>query len=129
MASGWELSEKAKADLKRGIAEANARIAERERAEAERQRGIARRHAEHLEELKAKREADRQRSELKLDEDMADERARIERQWLADHPDKKPADFKKLAWPHLRENLKEEIRKRDLEATIAAGRRNPDYWF
>ena len=79
--------------------------------------------------LAAQRAADEAANSARLEEALAPERDRLQRQWLADHPDHTPEDFRRRAWPRLRENLGDERAAQHLEAEKAALRRTGKYGF
>jgi hypothetical protein len=43
-----------------------------------------------------------------IDQALEAKKQQLMRQWLVDHPDKNAADFDKLAWTYLRQNLVEQ---------------------
>ncbi len=43
-----------------------------------------------------------------IDQSLEAKKQQLMRQWLVDHPDKTAADFDKLAWTYLRQNLIEQ---------------------
>lgn len=67
--------------------------------------------------LEAKREAERQDREARIDAELEPEKQRLQRQWLADHPDKTARDFNTHAWPLLRANILEQHKAATFEAT------------
>jgi hypothetical protein len=52
-----------------------------------------------------------------LDAELAPERTRLQREWLANNPGKGQQDFLRHAWPHLRANLVEQ-REHDHEQEL-----------
>lgn len=54
---------------------------------------------------------------------MRPAKERMQRSWLADHPDRTAADFERHAWPHLRVNLLEDNERQALEDAKDAQRR------
>jgi len=100
-----------------------ARQAEADAAENERLRD------RYLAGLAAQRAADEAANNDRLEAALTPERIRLERQWLADHPDLTPEDFRRRAWPRLRENLGDERAAQHLEAEKAALRRTGMYGF
>jgi len=56
---------------------------------------------------------------------LSSERTRLQRQWLAAHPDKTESDFLNRAWPQLRRNLledaKESLKTAEIERMKARG--------
>ena len=79
--------------------------------------------------LAAKRAADAAENDARLEAALAPERTRLERQWLADHPGHSAEDFRRRAWPQLRQNLGDERAAQHLEAEKAALRRTGMYGF
>jgi hypothetical protein len=51
-----------------------------------------------------------------IDQSLEAKKQQLMRQWLADHPDKNEADFNKLAWTYLRQNLIEQSEQDNREA-------------
>ncbi len=51
-----------------------------------------------------------------IDQSLEAKKQQLMRQWLADHPDKNAADFDKLAWTYLRQNLVEQSEQDNREA-------------
>jgi hypothetical protein len=94
------------------------REAEQAAAERQRQADAAENQAArdaYLGRVAAERETQRAAAEALVDADLAAERTRLERQWLADHPDRTAADFRTHAWPQLRANLVEQRAAETLE--------------
>ena len=95
--------------MNRGYSEGRLRQ-EQERRDAatagqqERARENARLRDEYRRELESQRAQERAAA-APLDEELAPERARLEREWTAAHPKRSAADFMRHAWPHLRPNL------------------------
>lgn len=58
-----------------------------------------------LEAAKAEKQAEHGRE---IDQSLEAKKQRLMRQWMADNPDKTAADFDKLAWTYLRQNLVEQ---------------------
>ncbi len=58
-----------------------------------------------LEAAKAEKQAER---DAEIDQSLEAKKQQLMRQWLVDHPDKTAADFDKLAWTYLRQNLVEQ---------------------
>lgn len=73
----------------------------------------------------AEEEARRKAAEEQLELELQPEKARIRRQWLADHPGKTPAEFDRFAWPNLRQNViearEERLRREQREKLAASG--------
>ena len=108
------------------------READEAAAEAQRQADAA--ENEHLRNnylagLAAKQAAAQAEQAARLEAALAPERDRLQRQWLADHPDLTPEDFRRRAWPQLRQNLGDERAGEHLEAEKAALRRTGMYGF
>ena len=61
--------------------------------------------ARRLAALAAKRAADEAANDARLEASLEPERTKLQRQWLADHPDHSAEDFRSKAWPRLRANL------------------------
>jgi len=76
-----------------------ARQAEADAAENERLRD------RYLAGLAAQRAADEAANDARLEASLEPERTKLQRQWLADHPDHSAEDFRSKAWPRLRANL------------------------
>ena len=100
-----------------------ARQAEADAAENQRLRD------RYLAELAASRAAAQAEQDSRLEAALAPERARLERQWLADHPDLTPEDFRRRAWPQLRQNLGDQRAGEHFEAQKAALRKSGAYDF
>ncbi len=98
-----------------------ARQAEADIAENERLRD------RYLAGLAAKRAADTAENEARLELALEPERLRLQREWLAAHPDHSAEDFRSKAWPRLRENLGDERAKSHLEAEKRALARSGAY--
>jgi len=99
-------------------------------AEAQRQEDIAeneRLGARRLAALAAKRAADEAANDARLEAALEPERARLERLWLSEHPDRTPGDFARRAWPLLRLNLADERASEHLEAQKRALARSGAY--
>ena len=106
------------------------READEAAAEAQRQEDIAeneRLGARRLAALAAERAAAEAEQDDRLESALAPERDRLQRQWLADHPDLTPEDFRRRAWPRLRENLGDERAVEHLEAQKRALARSGAY--
>ena len=106
------------------------READEAAAEAQRQADAAenqRLRNNYLAGLAAKRAADTAENEARLEAALAPERIRLERQWLADHPDRTRADFLARAWPQLRQNLGDERAAEHFEEQKAALRKSGAY--
>lgn len=75
--------------------------------------------------LEAEQKAKREAFEDEIDERLAEDKTRLRREWLAEHPDQTSQDFERKGWRHLRENLKAELKVADQTAThaqlVAAG--------
>ena len=85
--------------------------------------------ARRLAALAAKRAADEAANDARLEASLEPERTKLQRQWLADHPDLTPEDSRRRAWPQLRQNLGDERAAQHLEAEKAALRRTGMYGF
>ena len=76
-----------------------------------------------LEAAKAEKQAEHGRE---IDQSLEAKKQQLMRQWLADNPDKNEADFNKLAWTYLRQNLVEQGETDNREAMrkslLASGR-------
>jgi len=83
--------------------------------------------ARRLADLAAKRAADEAANDARLEAALAPERIHLERQWLADHPDLTPEDFRRRAWPQLRMNAADQRAAEHLEQEKAALRRTGMY--
>ncbi len=101
-------------------------IAEREAEEAtqlERQaRANAEARARYLAKLDAEKAERHAANEAKLEAEIAPERGRAMREWLANHAGKTERDFMAQAWPHLRLNVIAE-RERQQGERVKAGLR------
>ena len=58
-----------------------------------------------LEAAKAEKQAER---DAEIDRELQPKKQRLMRDWLANNPDKNEADFNKIAWTYLRQNLIEQ---------------------
>lgn len=96
--------------------EREAREAEQERERAENKRLNDAARDEYRAGLAAQREAKARAYEAQVDAELTPERARLERQWRADHPDQDARDFSRKAWPALRQNLLEACDQAQMEA-------------
>ena len=106
------------------------READEAAAEAQRQADAAeneRLRNNYLAGLAAKRAADAAENEARLEAALAPQRDRLEREWLANHPDHSPEDFRRRAWPQLRQNLGDERAAEHFEEQKAALRRSGAY--
>lgn len=94
--------------------------------QAERDRENARVRAAYRAGLEAKKAAKQAERDAELEAELTPERARLERQWRADHPDQDGRDFQRKAWPALRANLIEARETAQREALrrelLASGR-------
>jgi hypothetical protein len=79
-----------------------------------------------LEEARASKRAE---WEAQVEEEIAPERERLQRAWLAAHPGKSEADFFTHSWPHLRQNVIAERERQQIEATEARMRASGQYSF
>lgn len=77
--------------------------------------------------LEAERKAKLDEAEAAFDAEIAPEKLRLRRQWLADHPGRSERDFDKEAWPHLRENLKDQAQAEAREAMRQSLLRSGNY--
>lgn len=93
--------------IERGRILTAAQAAREAREQAQRDEENERARAVYLADLAARETEKVAAADAQLDAVLAPERARIERAWLADHPEATPADFAARAWPHLRRNLVE----------------------
>jgi len=101
-------------------------------AEAQRQADAAeneRLRNNYLAGLAAKQAAAQAEQDARLEAALAPERDRLEREWLANHPDHSPEDFRRRAWPQLRQNLGDERAAQHLEAQKEALRATGKYGF
>jgi hypothetical protein len=103
------------------------RIAAREQAERDRSNAEVRR--QYLAGLDAKRAEEHARAESAVEEQIAPERARAMREWLANNAGKTERDFMIFAWPHLRLNVIAERQRADAEALKAKLRASGRYQF
>ena len=87
-------TEKREAEQADAARQAEADAAENERLGARRLAALA-----------AKRAADEAANDARLEASLEPERTKLQRQWLADHPDHSAEDFRSKAWPRLRANL------------------------
>ena len=94
-------------ELQEQIARQEREAQEHERAKEESRRRWALK-------LETDREEQQRASEARLEEELAPDKARIQREWLANHPGKTPAEFDRFAWPQIRLNLVED-RRRELD--------------
>ena len=82
--------------------------------------------AKYLAGLEAAKTAKQAESDAAIDQSLMPKKQQLMRQWLADHPDKNAADFDKLAWTYLRQNLVEQGEMDNQEAMrkslLATGR-------
>ena len=90
---------------------------ERDRVLSRQQSDNAEARQRHLNSLETARAAKLREYDAAIDAELAPERARLERAWLADHPNDTPADFEKKAWHHLKANLIEQRSAEAMEAT------------
>ncbi len=106
------------------------READEAAAEAQRQADTAeneRLRDRYLAGLAAQRAADEAANNARLEAALAPERDRLERQWVADHPGHSAEDFRRHAWPQLRQNLGDQRAGEHLEAEKAALARSGRY--
>jgi hypothetical protein len=110
--------------LEQSLARQRAEREEREReekaAQDERDRSNAATRKAYLDGLEAKRADERRRAEARVDAQLADEKTRTGREWLANHPDKTPADFEATWTRFLRPNAVQELERLKGEATRAS---------
>jgi hypothetical protein len=66
--------------------------------------------------VKPEQDTKRAEDEATLEAELAPERERLQREWLAAHPGKAVADFLRHAWPGLRQNIIEARRQAELDA-------------
>jgi hypothetical protein len=100
-------------------AEREATEAEEARQQVERVRAEDEARQRHLAKLEAERAALRAAHQAELEREIAPERERAMRSWLADHAGKTEQDFTRDAWPHLRLNVLAEREQRIAEANRA----------
>lgn len=84
-----------------------AQAAREAREQALRDEANERARAIYLADLAAREAEKAAAADARIDAALAPERVRLEREWLADHPEATAADFAARAWPHLRANLLE----------------------
>jgi hypothetical protein len=106
-------------ELLRRQQEREAAAAEVQRQEAER----AQAQTEARERIKAraaaKRLASATQAEIAREQLLQPEKIRLQREWLANHPDKNEDDFTRYAWPQLRANVESAQEARTLEQAKA----------
>ena len=106
------------------IANTRARLeTEQRRQQAERDRENQAARDRWQAKLAADREAEQQRAAAAFEASLAPTKEQLKREWLANHPDRTPADFDRHAWPQLRANLLADQRQATIERTKAALRR------
>jgi hypothetical protein len=80
----------------------------------------------YLAKLAAEKEERRKVAEAKLEEQLAPDKARTQREWLANHPGKTVAEFERYAWQHLRLNIiadkERELAEQHMAALRATGK-------
>ncbi len=81
----------------------------------------------YLAKLAAEKEERRKVAEAKLEEQLAPDKARTQREWLANHPGKTVAEFERYAWPQLRLNVIEDRQHAQLEQAKASLRASGRY--
>ncbi len=77
----------------------------------------------------AERAERRAAADARLEQEIAPERVRLMRDWLANHPDHDEKDFMAVAWAHLRLNVIAERDRRQSEDIKAAMRSTGKYSF
>jgi hypothetical protein len=118
----WNLSTKGRNDLGRRVLTHEEQIEAEARQQRLRDATNAATRKQYLAGLEAKKQEQQKLRDAEIDEELEPKKTVLMREWLVDHPDKTSTDFEKVAWPLLRENLVEEIRDRQFEATKAAAR-------
>ncbi len=110
--------------LRQQAAEREAREETERREQAGRDRENSRVRGEYLAGLEAKKAEKRAAVDAEVDQAIAPERGRLEREWIANHPGKSGADFAKHAWPQLRptiiegrEEAQREALRREMQAS------------
>ncbi len=109
---------------RRALAEQRLAREERERRaaaeEAERKRLNHEARARHLARLDAEKAERRRQEEERVDQLLAPRRQVEQARWLVANPGKAPADFERLAWPHVRTVLVAELEAERTRQTTAA---------
>ena len=101
-------------------------FARREAEDQERQRSKEESRRQWLLKLKAEEEEKGKVAEARLEEQLAPDKARIQREWLANHPGKTEADFMQV-WPRLRQGIVEDRRRELLETEREKMRTSGNY--
>ncbi len=109
------------------IARHQAEIAAHEAEEAERERQKAEAQRRFDAELAAQREAEERRHQALVEQALAPRKLVEQRAWLAAHPDKKEADFERIAWPHLKANILDADREEQLRQSAERLRNSGQY--
>lgn len=106
-----------------------AALAAQEREAEERRRANEEARRAWLATLEKERALKRAAAEAQVEHDLAPERDRLKREWLAAHSGKTERDFIEHAWPQLRQNVIAERERRQIEATEALLRASGQYSF
>jgi hypothetical protein len=110
---------------------ANREQREREEAayfERQKQANAATRKA-YLDGLAAKRDAEREEREAKVDAQLEPEKTRARNEWLANHLGKSQSDFEQVWTAHLRANAVQDLERQAGEATKQTLRATGEYSF
>jgi hypothetical protein len=107
--------------------EHSAYLAEQEREVEERREANEEARNRYLAKLAAEKEERRKIAEAELEEQLAPDKARTQREWLANHPGKTVQEFERFAWPQLRLNVIEDRQHAQLEQAKASLRASGRY--
>ena len=123
--SNWELSSTAKQKVRARIAEHSvakdaAELAAKQRRDAE--NSAARQ--KYLNGLESERKERQKAADQALDAEFEPKKRSLMRDWMISNPGKVEADFERLAWPLLRQNLVEQHRDAMRQASREESRRH-----
>ncbi len=104
-----------------------ARLAEQEQQREQFRRENEMHRQKRLALLEDEREAKRKEDEAEVERELAPDKERTQREWLANHPGKTVADFERHAWPQLRLNIIAQKQAESFEQTKASMRASGRY--
>jgi hypothetical protein len=102
-------------------------LVEKERVLAHQRADNAEIRRKYLAGLEEKKAAKQREDDAAIDAELANEKRRLQNEWLANNPSFTADDFERKAWVLLRENLLEERRTAALNAEIEACRASGRY--
>ncbi len=123
----WDLSNKAKMEHKQRIVAHEAQQAEERRQQSLRDAKNASTRQKYLDKLEAEKDEKRKLADIAIDAELEPRKLFLQREWLVNNAGKTPADFERVAWPLLRQNLLAEREELARQATIAEGRASGRY--